>query len=596
MKSLDSLRVALAVLENAGLLCGVNVGRDAITLRDRYEHEGEGFLTLTLPAYCRAFERSLGNEQIDPGLWRGYFPVRGGRPTFLQGFLDRVFERRTGRISPDADIDCIRAIRQITLWFGKLFEVCDERRMRASVEAYVEIESSLAGVQLDEDVLRELGDVAAKHFGDALTSIDQSVHRGEVVGSHGPGATADGFLGNEKFHIRRWTARLERWLPAGEVAMPFYGYFRELAHMQFDDSPGTEIPVRVTPVPKTAGKARIIAIEPTHMQFAQQGLLRLFVAEFSGKAPFIDLHDQEPNQVLARKGSRDGSVATLDLSEASDRVSLRLVQAVFRHYPSLLGALEATRTQRAQLPDGRVIDLRKFASMGSAVCFPVEAIVFATICLLAERRYVDSSSQKVSLCRSALRVFGDDITVDTRLAPSCVELLEACGLKVNLHKSFWSGSFRESCGKEYFAGHDVTVARLRKRIPSRRRQARELASLVAFRNHLYTRGFWMVARMIDEELEKFGPMPIVDPSSALLGRQSVCFGWRAQKWSKDTQSPLVRGLYLVAQPPKSLPSEIGALCKCLSPERLQPFDDDRHLERAGRPRFVRIKIGWVQPF
>jgi hypothetical protein len=595
MKSLKSL--ALEVVRNAGVLVGTAVVRDQQTIADRFEHEGESFLTITLPAFCKGFERALADGRAVPALFHG-FKWRRGLPCFLRGFLELVFDSSTGVLLDQPSVEAIRCIRQITLWSGKIFEVCDSDRVQASIDAYVEIETHMAVGPLPGDLSAELARTASKYFGDQLSRIDKVVYDGLLVGSHGPGATADRISGNQKFHIRRWTARLDEWFPVADHVVPSYGYFDEVSSVQWDE-PGAEVPVKVTSVPKTAAKARIIAMEPLHMQFAQQGILREFAREFSGSAPFVNLRDQEPNQELARQGSVDGSVATIDLSEASDRVSLELVRSVFAHFPSLLGALEASRSLRAQLPDGTVMPLRKFASMGSATCFPVESIVFATIALVAGERVAGRTSlpcQRGSRWQDRTRVFGDDMIVPTDVVPTCLSLLSALGLKVNSHKSFWTGKFRESCGKEFYAGEDVTVARLRKRLPQDRRSAREIASLVAFRNHLYARGFWSVTWEIDKKLRTYGPLPIVDANSPILGRHSVCFTEVNQRWDSDLQIPLLRGMVITSRPPRSIADDLGSLMKCLSPVRREPFQDERHLERSGRPRAVYIKHGWFPRF
>lgn len=595
MKSLKSL--ALEVVRNAGVLVGTAVSRDQQTIATRFEHEGESFLTITLPTFCKGFERALADGLVTPQLFHG-FKWRRGLPCFLQGFLELVFDRSSGALLPVPSLEAIRAVRQITLWPGKLFEVCDNDRMRASVRAFQDVESTLRDLDCQVEILGQLGKVVVKHFGPSLSRIDQDVYDGHLFGTHGPGATADGLRGNEKFRIRRWTKRLDVWFPVVDHALPNPRFSHLIDSIKWD-SPETELPVKVTPVPKTAAKARIIAIEPTHMQYAQQALLRLFKREFSGSAPFIDLIDQSKNQELARIGSIDGSIATIDLSDASDRVTLQLVQALFARYPSLLGALEASRSTRARLPSGEIIQLRKFASMGSAVCFPVESIAFAAIALLSVEHYAESIGAGSVLIKRMLRqtrVFGDDIVIPTAVVPICLRYLDRLGLKVNAHKSFWTGRFRESCGKEFFEGEDVTVARLRKRLPLSRRNAREVASLVSFRNRLYERGYWLVSSGIDDRLRKLGPLPIVESTSPILGRISCCFRPTANGWDPERHAPLTRGMLLTSRPPTSIADEIGALMKCLVPVRELPYQDPKHLERSGRPRAVYIKHGWSQPF
>jgi hypothetical protein len=53
-------------------------------------------------------------------------------------------------------------------------------------------------------------------------------------------------------------------------------------------------------------------------------------------------------------------------------------------------------------------------------------------------------------------VFGDDIVIDGELVPALEEIFRYLGFMMNPKKTFSTGSFRESCGKHYFSGCDVT--------------------------------------------------------------------------------------------------------------------------------------------
>nr|QDH89758.1 MAG: RNA-dependent RNA polymerase [Leviviridae sp.] len=96
----------------------------------------------------------------------------------------------------------------------------------------------------------------------------------------------------------------------------------------------------------------------------QQGILRSFLEHFYEDdflSKVIGFDDQVPNQELARLGSLDQRTATLDMSDASDRVSNQLVRGLVRRWPSLSEAIDATRSRKAVLPgSGEVIRLAKF--------------------------------------------------------------------------------------------------------------------------------------------------------------------------------------------------------------------------------------------
>jgi hypothetical protein len=310
--------------------------------------------------------------------------------------------------------------------------------------------------------------------------------------------------------------------------------------------------------------------------------------------PSVSYEFQEPNQLLARKGSIDSEAyATLDLSEASDRVSLRIVKDLFHFWPGLLSAILACRSQRSVLPDGTIVQLRKFASMGSALTFPIETLVFATIARMAVKR--TQSSEVGVHPNTHFRVYGDDIIVPTYAANECVHLLEAFGLKVNVHKSFWTGKFRESCGAEFYDGEDVTVVRQRSPLPYSRTDAKELISIIELRNLLYWRGLWTAASYLDGVLEDLRvPMPIVESTSTLKGRASV-FGYYPERWHPHLHSPLVKGMKVVAKPPQEPLEDYGALMKWFTSRGEKPTEVDL-LSSSGRPRIVRLKTRWAQPY
>lgn len=77
----------------------------------------------------------------------------------------------------------------------------------------------------------------------------------------------------------------------------------------------------------------------------------------------IDLNDQTRNQELARIGSIDGSLATLDLSSASDSVSDRLVWTLLP--PKLYSYLDMIRSHYTLLDNGSLHRWNLFSTMGN---------------------------------------------------------------------------------------------------------------------------------------------------------------------------------------------------------------------------------------
>jgi len=423
--------------------------------------------------------------------------------------------------------------------------------------------------------------------------IDRNIYEGRVRPSHGPGSNADGKRGNAKWYHSEWTDRLERVFPYGEYAVASYredSYHPDRVRLL---RPGAEIPVKVIAVPKTQKTPRIIAMEPSYMMFMQQGIWRQIRDETKRDNllnSFIRYEEQELNQTLARKGSIDGSLATLDLKEASDRVSYQLVKILLNHHPHLREAVDATRSRSADVLGHGVIRLAKFASMGSALCFPFESLVFLTCIFMGIEQDAGVPLTRAAIKRYAGRVsaYGDDLIVPRANAASVVRVLETFGLRVNSGKSFWNGNFRESCGKEYFKGYDVTIVRVREDFPTRRQDVKQIVSLVSSRNQFFRKGYFRTCEVLDRFIERFIPFPVVGEQSPVLGRHDG--GYETHRWDTELQRPLVKGVVVKSKLPKSYLDGEWALLKCLLNEG-DPLDVD-HLERSGRAMVVELNHGW----
>ena len=314
----------------------------------------------------------------------------------------------------------------------------------------------------------------------------------------------------------------------------------------------------------------------------------------------IGFRDQHVNQHAARLGSLNQWTATLDLSEASDRVNVCHVAWLFKYHTFLHRSVLACRSGSADVPGTGVTPLTKYASMGSALTFPIEAMVFTTIAFLGvcrARSVRPTRKEFVKLASSGwFRVYGDDIIVPAYATHYVVSLLEDFGLRVNGNKSFWTGKFRESCGKDYYDGTDVTPVYLRSTAPDSRRDAQAIASWVATINGLLDRGFAEDGPLVSElvrVVKSFIPLPYVGKRSPGLGIHVPDSIAQVDQMHKRYQIGLVRAAYLSAPVPRNGIEGYDALLKCLLPGRHQPFNETNHLERSGRPRFVRMKIGLV---
>lgn len=313
--------------------------------------------------------------------------------------------------------------------------------------AYEDTESYLRGVVYDPDLLAEMNSVM-REWMDGLRFTPESVHP-----SHGPGATSD---------CTRSAGLLPKYQHLGTDGMLSYVY-RKFVGCEVDSLfPFPALLLdrtsRAVSVPKSIKTRRWISLSPTTLQYLEQGVARAtvdFIHSHSELSRHIDLRRQFLNAQLAIRSSGDSAYGTVDLSSASDTVSFTLVKAVFRG-TSLLPLLWALRSHRVILPSGKELVIEKFAPMGSALCFPIQTLIFSCAVEVAvrRRRYTDEDL-------SSYRVYGDDIIVQQPLFADVLCILKSLGFVINEAKSYAAPfRFRESCGGEGYDGSEVTPMKI----------------------------------------------------------------------------------------------------------------------------------------
>lgn len=523
MKSLISLSTAL--LDDMGSICSVETTRDLDTLRNRAEHEGEQFFTLTLPAFAEDFESSLEEGRINSTLFAGWKRAKGAvYPAFLQGFTSLVFTEK-GVLCDEPSVSAIYAVRQFCRFLKKVRTACSNERVKAAFERYATIEAEFKPMcGLSEERLHHFARVSDLLWLHVFGSGEFNSF--ELVPKHGPGATADRISGNRKYSHLCWHTRLER-------TFPFLEYiFASLNQMDCNVHginnvcllpEDQELPVRVITVPKTLKAPRIIAIEPVCMQYTQQAVLRWLVDKIERSKLIggsIRFTSQDENKRMAILASASQLWSTIDLSDASDRVPYDMVRLMLASQPELLQAIDDSRSRRAQLPDGRIIDLKKFASMGSALCFPIEAMYFATVIVHGQLWELgqDPTYSEIRRILSRLHLFGDDIIVPVQETEVVMQALAAFNCKVNTTKSFHKGLFRESCGVDAYAGVDITPVYLRELEPASSRDSVGLLSWIATSNQLHMAGCWRAADYMKSVVERvLGKLPTLFETSPGLG-------------------------------------------------------------------------------
>jgi hypothetical protein len=250
-------------------------------------------------------------------------------------------------------------------------------------------------------------------------------------------------------------------------------------------------------VPKDVRESRTIAVEPSLNMYFQLGLgaiLEKRINAFFG----IDLRTQQFwNREAARVGSkvamlnsdyrpRGGpinwvsSLATIDLRSASDSLGLRLLEWALP--PDFFALLRRLRSPVATVSDLTSVELNMVSTMGNGFTFPLETLIFSGVVVAAIksfgvtpiRPYSRLGSPTPGVLKSFPQgepgdwgVFGDDIVCHSEVAPRVLRLLSLLGFEVNSNKSFFEGTFRESCGCDFYRGHDIRAFYVKSALTSR---------------------------------------------------------------------------------------------------------------------------------
>lgn len=511
--------------------------RDEHRFLSQLDTRGLGFATIDLPAFGKHFDKCLSMGMLTPsGLPNfGCSGRRRQSPVFLRGLVSRVFDS-DGLLLSQPCVNSILFLRQLAYAVKKIKIDCKETVRDSTISKYIAQEGSLRDPHLNW-----CGD----HFdpgGDGRLYIDDFRHRGgreyadlfeectvsaafcdtvhdvadrvfssfgeffasEWRPKHGPGAVADRPIDGFKYKFPTWTDRLDGVFPLAQMA--YANYDAWLHDVNSGEGPqNVEVPARILLVPKSQKAPRIIAKEPTANMWCQQAVrdyLEQNVKDsFLGSV--IHFGDQEHNRRAALKASHDKKHWTVDLSDASDRVSLWLVERLVRSNHSLLTALYASRSRFASIPtrDGDVLlRMKKFAPQGSATTFPLQSIIYAIIAVasvLYARGLPVTAANMRSVSREVL-VFGDDTIIPKEAGELYVSMLTYLGFLVNHSKTYTEGNFRESCGCEGYDGVDVTPAYFVS--PFSESAPTSISSVVECSNNFYMKGLWHTASWIQSTL------------------------------------------------------------------------------------------------
>jgi hypothetical protein len=287
---------------------------------------------------------------------------------------------------------------------------------------------------------------------------------------------------------------------------------------------------RVDLVPKDWKTHRTIAMEPSAnlpLQLSGDD----YVKDMLKSKVNIDLSDQSVNQRLAQEGSVHGNYCTIDLSNASDTIALDLVAILLP--PEFFRFFMAVRSPGylSDTPIGFGV-YNKFSSMGNGATFALETLIFASLCHAA-------GAQKVS-------VYGDDIIVENEKYHDVVALLAFAGFEVNSLKSYHTGSFRESCGGNYYDGVDITPFKVRC-YPSNKSEWVHLVNGIVSIGKPGGLLWETAAKLIAEKNLPIGPIQESTDTWVNVDAHNA-YNLGRSKWNKHLQSMQWQGFKPVPQP------------------------------------------------
>lgn len=619
--------------------------RDYSRLSSAVKSHGIRFVLDTMPAFRKHFDKCLDQRRLTQSHLIHFGSGKRGYviPRLFRGLTLRVFDRN-GALRLNPDVNAVRLLRQLLGVLRKLRKASSARDSGNTVLEFFRTDMEVQNGSLswanhsdfDPDSAGELSfsdsDPAAQGLKCDQLSLFASpsstlipglldkvqrvadllvAHLGfydpmEWKSRHGPGAVSDHRFGVNKYAFANWPDRLESVFPYADFAVANYAQVK-LESVDEARQRGfyKEFPARLCSVPKTLKTPRLIATEPTALQWCQQNVRDFLYDRIRSTliSSFIDLRRQEENGDLALLASHDGKHATIDLSSASDRISCWHVERLFRRSPSLLRALQATRSawiwQDLCRYSPKYHVLRKYSTMGNATTFPVQSLFFLSLALgtyLTVRRLPISEKVIRRIGKRQVRVFGDDIIVPADCSGPLTELINHLGLKVNDHKSFTEGNFRESCGVDAFNGTNVTTVNILD-VPERSSPG-SIVSSVDVHHNLLERGYAATAHYLQKTAARLvgNTIRYVEHGSGLFGWSDLCGTEPVRtrtRWNRSLQRLEVQCLRLATKTTRLLPEDTSGLLQYFTEAPKVVECSDSSLGYLSQRPKVKVSLGWV---
>lgn len=495
--------------------CGVKATeaqRDVQTIKHRLSCEGYAFVTTVLPQLGKAIGSAFQSGRLMAP--SSFHRMTGSQalPSFLQGLTRHVFDI-DGALLEDASELHVSGLRQICFLMHKYQRPYTEEQERSTLNKMMQVNTSLPKTIMASDLTlvdRTVLALANSIIREMMEPVDLS----QLVPSHGPGSTASGKMSS---NMKTAVTLLRDPMFAGYCDL--YGRHNVLDCLSDPLSWDAicvlahaaacgENTATLHLVQKDSGGPRGISCEPVWRMFAQQALRgpmeRAATHYTQGR---VNFKDQSINQNLALKASLSNDLATIDMKDASDRVALCLVTELFggtEVLPLMLASRSSKNRYTAQQGDIEFY-LNRFAPMGSAMCFPVESIVFwaLTVATIYVSQASEDSYQSHDI-REDVYTYGDDLILPSKYARLVMDQLERFWLRFNVEKSFLTGPFRESCGCDAFKGVDVTPIKVKTLLPTSLSDTSGVEAWIDYSNAFARKWMWNTSNCIKDYLETLG--------------------------------------------------------------------------------------------
>lgn len=504
--------------------------KDRAVLKSRLLNEGVSFAAKTLPTLSDGLLDHLEGRMPQYSGWK--LDRRRKYPAFLRRLFAVAYD-----VKHKYHVDCVEFIYQFGVAFKKIKGPYRQSMLDQQEVEFCSTDMSLPDLPPEDSVDGQILWNARMVINAVTRNLDPD-NDPYFSPNPGPGATNTPRGKHERYTPHVMYGQLDKVFPYEDwfypnhqcvsVADALQGGFSHFLQMGRDmlANPSRVPTSRLKFVPKTFSKARSICIEENEMQYLQQGIKNGLVHRIETHPltrGYVNFAEQTVNQKLALSASQDRNYATLDMKEASDRISRSLVSYLFQDNERLLECLMACSTtiinkqitfngEKIVLP--LINGVKKYAPMGSALCFPVMSLIHFAV-MRGIMRYYETVLQ-LSKYSEPVYVYGDDLVVPHHTVGLLYRHMPKYGMKFNEAKSYHNGYFRESCGVHAYKGKDITPVYIKYSQSSR--HVESILSGLAVEEQLYRKGLFHAADFVKTRIEEItGSLPYVSGDSCVLG-------------------------------------------------------------------------------